>query len=184
MGSRSKQNAKGRMWRSAWPASRGDVPKQSHGGRHWIPPEQLRTCASVDDKRVIAYILHQQFEDWKMQTETIRETDEMMQDLRHFLEGLGDWMPKALVDSTVAESRARRLAAIAKDGLAVARQNEAIRREINTRANAILFSAGGLRNPEIANYLAWETDATPADAIAQLDLCVSEVPAGISTLAN
>jgi len=116
--------------------------------------------------------------------EAVRNTDSQMAELRSFLESLGDWMPKALVDSTVAASRARRLAKIKEHGLQEVQWRESISKAVHARITAIMDSAGGRRNPQIARYLAYETETSIADAVAQLSLCVSEVPAGLSQMRN
>jgi hypothetical protein len=89
--------------------------------------------------------------------------------LRHFLESLGPWMPRALVDSTVAENRARRLAQIAEHGLEHVRWREGIRKAEYARINAIREFAHARGCDEIGEWLALETNESIEAACTRLN---------------
>jgi hypothetical protein len=187
MCNRSKVHRGKGLWSCATSKGCKVMYKARHIGA-WQAPEQLPHRANAYRLQWLASVMHakhlERVEMEQMQEEAQRETDSMMLELRHFLESLGTWMPTTLIDGIVAASRARRLTAIAKDGLQEVRWRESISKAVHDRINAMMFSAGGQRNPAIAQYLAYETDAPVEVAVAQLSLCVSEVPAGISASRN
>jgi len=48
---------------------RGDTPKRPRDGDGWKHDSQRPIFGAIEEKRALSNYLHQQFEDWKMQTE-------------------------------------------------------------------------------------------------------------------
>jgi len=77
-------------------------------------------------------------------------------------------MPAALVNSTVAASREKRLAEIEQHGLAHVRWLEEVRKAEHARIVAIRDFAGARGCPEIGDWLAFETNESAEAACARL----------------